>query len=203
MDTNALIEVFLRWGHVISGICWIGLLYFFNFVNVPFQGKMEGDTKKKVNPELLPRALWWFRWAAMSTLLFGLALFVWMYMSPNKLMYEGIGADRALSGRALYIMIGMTVAIIMWFNVWFIIWPAQRQIIGGLKSGNPAPAHLPKRALFASRFNTYSSGPMLFLMFLAPHGGAFHWGMVGAAFAIGLATIHLAIKASPKVGTSI
>jgi uncharacterized membrane protein len=201
MNTDALVEVLLRWGHVISGIAWIGLLYFFNLVNVPFQGRLDAETKKKVNPELLLRALWWFRWAAMSTLVFGLLLFVWMYMSPFQNLYQGEGPDRVLSARALNIMIGMTLAIIMWFNVWFVIWPAQRLIISGLMSGNPAPPALGKRALFASRFNAYSSGPMLFFMFLAPHYSTMDVPVLAIGVVIGLLAVHLAIKASSKVGT--
>lgn len=206
MNTDALIDVLFRWAHVISGITWIGLLYFFNFVNVPTQGKLDGDTKKKVNPELLPRALFWFRWAAMSTLVFGLLLFWWLYLReltpgmPNPNLKSGDG----LSGRALYIMIGMTFGIVMWFNVWFVIWPAQRQIIGGIKSGTPAPAHLPKRALLFSRINTFLSGPMLMLMFLAPHGQMdFRMDVFGIALAVGLLVPFLAIKGSAKVSTDV
>ena len=61
------LEVLFRWIHVLAGVIWIGHLYFFNFVNIPFQGKLDGPTKKAVNPELLPRALWWFRWGAAWT----------------------------------------------------------------------------------------------------------------------------------------
>jgi uncharacterized membrane protein len=201
MNTDALVEVLLRWGHVISGITWIGHLYFFNFVNVPFQGKLDAETKKKVNPELLPRALWWFRWGAMSTLVFGLLLFWWLYLYQTGNMTQPKGG---LTGRALYIMIGMLLAIIMWFNVWFVIWPAQKQIIGGLKSGTPAPAHLPKRALLFSRTNTYLSGPMLFFMFLSPHAqDDFRIEVFLIAAVVGAGTVFLAIRSSGKVGTTI
>src|SRR5262245_4818309 len=100
----------LRWAHIISGITWIGMLYFFNVVNVPVQGKLDGPTKKVVNPELLPRALWWFRWGAMSTLIFGLALFWWKYMRKaegatfNPMFKES--ADGPIADRAWWIMFG-------------------------------------------------------------------------------------------------
>lgn len=201
MNTDAFIDVLLRWGHTISGIIWIGHLYFFNLVNVPTQGKLDAETKKKVNPELLPRALFWFRWGAMFTLIFGLLLFWWNYMRGTGGYMRDL--DGGLSARALTIMIGMTLALIMWFNVWFVIWPAQKRIIGGLKSGNPAPPELPKRALLFSRINTFLSGPMLFLMFMAPHYSAIDFPSMALAFGIGFGTIFVLIKMSPKVGTTI
>src|SRR3954468_24155519 len=97
------VQLLLRWFHVLAGIVWIGHLYFFNFVNVPFQGAIGPDVKKTVNPQLLPRALWWFRWGAMMTFLFGLLLFTQLYMykgggqfGPSSLMV----ADGAMTGRA-------------------------------------------------------------------------------------------------------
>jgi uncharacterized membrane protein len=206
MWNDALTDAVMRWGHVISGITWIGLLYFFNFVNVPFQGKLDGDTKKKVNPELLPRALWWFRWAAVSTLLFGLLLFWWIYLDHGDAGHGGQLMDATgehLTGRARFIMWGMTLAVIMFFNVWFVIWPAQRKIINGVKTGNPAPAHLGKRALLASRANTFLSGPMLLMMILAGHATAFSYGVLGIVVLIGLIPPFLAIKSSAKVGQSV
>lgn len=207
---DAMTDAVLRWGHVISGICWIGLLYFFNFVNVPYQGKVPAEMKKVVNPELLPRALWWFRWAAMSTFIFGLILFFWVYMHGKQIYgVETLNAatgkmEKHITGRALYIMIGMTLAVIMWFNVWFIIWPKQRAIIRGVKSGTPAPANYPKVALMASRFNAYSSGPMLMLMLFGAHApGAFNIGHLALAFVLGLGCIFLCIKASANTGSSI
>lgn len=208
---DPIVDVSLRWGHVLAGICWVGLLYFFNFVNMPFQGTIDPATKKVVNPQLLSRALWWFRWSAMLTFLLGLTLFFTTYMLTKGNMYapldaalEGIpGAPKhgPLSDRALCIMVGMTLGIVMWFNVWFIIWPAQKRIIAGMLSGTPAPPELAKRALFASRFNCFTSGPMLFLMLAAPHsGGAFSTTGWLIAFAMPLAVIYIAIKASPSVG---
>src|SRR5262245_4139466 len=130
-DLYSNFEILFRWLHVIADITWIGHLYFFNFVNGPLQGKLDGPTKKIVNPQLMPRALWWFRWGAMITFLAGLTLFTMIYMySPGR----GFGPSVNFSGpdgitsRAVWILMGMTFASIMWFNVWFIIWPAQQKI---------------------------------------------------------------------------
>ncbi len=201
---DPLLEVSLRWAHVLAGICWIGLLYFFNFVNVPFQGTIDPATKKVVNPQMLSRALWWFRWAAMLTMLIGLYLFIALYMKKPEdggLMRE-VGKE-GLSQRANSIMIAMTLALVMWFNVWFIIWPNQKKIIAGMLSGNAAPPECAKRALMASRFNCYSSGPMLFLMIAAPHGGGLDLTGHVVAFVVPLLVIHLAIKASGGVGKPV
>ena len=79
-DFFSNLQLLIRWLHVMAGIVWIGHLYFFNFVNIPFQGTIGGDVKKVVNPQLLTRALWWFRWGAMITFLAGLLLFVTTYL---------------------------------------------------------------------------------------------------------------------------
>jgi uncharacterized membrane protein len=191
---------------VIAGITWIGHLYFFNFVNVPFQGALEADYKKFVNPKLLPRALWWFRWAAMITFLSGLILFYFNYMSWGYL-YKDQGNKPGVSDRALWIMIGMTLGTIMWFNVWFIIWPLQRKIIGWIRDGQKPP-EMPvyaKRALLTSRLNTYLSGPMLVCMLAAAVGGYQVFSITGLIFyaAISDLGIFLAIKSSAKVGTTV
>ena len=193
------VDSLLRWGHILSGIVWIGFLYFFNFVNGPFGATLDAETKKKVVPELMFRCLWWFRWGAMATLLFGLALFAWGWVEIGS--YTIAGDEGGLTGRGRFIMWGMLMAVIMWFNVWFIIWPAQKKIIPAIGRGEAPPAGLPARAALFSRINTYLSGPMLMLMVMAGHfGTAFHYGHLGLAIVIGLAVIHLMIKAGPKVG---
>ncbi len=198
-ETGPLIDGMVRWAHILSGITWIGLLYFFNLVNVPTQGKLDGPTKKAVNPELLPRALWWFRWGAMSTLIFGLILFYLRYMKvPN--MRDG---DGAMSDRALWIMLGMTLGIIMWFNVWFIIWPAQRTIIRATKAGEKPPAGLPEKAKLFSRINFVLSGPMLVAMVAANNQVLFRGVSIGVSMVISLLVIHLMLRASAKAGASI
>src|SRR3990167_3423069 len=104
-------HLLIRWFHILSGIAWIGLLYFFNFVNIPLQASLDDATKKLVNPQLMPRALWWFRLAAMSTFLMGWVLFTLKYMytpgqgfGPTSLFS---GAD-GLTSRAVWILMGMT-----------------------------------------------------------------------------------------------
>ena len=194
------------WGWFV-GIIWIGHLYFFNFVNVPLQGALDDAGKKVVNPKLMPRALWWFRWGAMLTFAFGLLLFTMVYMyTPGS----GFGATSVfrdpimghLTGRATWILIGMALGTIMWFNVWFIIWPAQKAMLSGKVPADQI-AGVRRKAYLASRTNTYLSGPMLLCMMAPGHYGAFNWVtfIVFSALTVGL--IFHAIQKSPKVGTSV
>jgi hypothetical protein len=199
-ETTALVNGMVRWAHIISGITWIGLLYFFNFVNGPTQGKLDGPTKKAVNPELLPRALWWFRWGAMSTLFFGLTLFVLKYMMEPNLRNA---IDNTISDRALWIMTGMTLGTIMWFNVWFVIWPAQKVIIRATKEGQKPPEKLPPRAKLFSRINTILSAPMLVCMVAANNTIPFKTMPIAVSFIISLLVIHLALRAANTAGSSI
>src|SRR4029453_12694735 len=157
-DIPSLVSVLLRFGHIMFCIMWLGHLYFFNLVNVPFQADLDKELKPKVNPKLLLRAFWWFRWGAMYTLIFGLALFFYKYVS-QKLMWNQEGG---LSVRAGWILFGMLLALIMWFNVWFVIWPRQKKILGGMAAGTPHPdaAKLRATAGKAPRFNTFPSGPI-------------------------------------------
>jgi uncharacterized membrane protein len=204
-DLYTNVQLLLRWIHVIAGIAWIGHLYFFNFVNGPFQGTIGADVKKTVNPQLLPRALWWFRWGAMTTFIVGLLLFTQLYMygeqgfGPSELFRTNQG----ITGRAIWIMLGMVFGTIMWFNVWFIIWPAQQKIIRGVRDGVPADPALPKRAALASRINTYLSGPMLFGMLAPNHYGGINILTAIVAIALGLLAIWWALRTAPTVGKTI
>jgi len=197
MATAALL---VRWAHVIFGVLWLGHLYFFNLVNVPFQGDLDKDLKAKVNPKLLLRALYWFRWSAMYTLILGLVLFGWHYMGPEHLMH---GPDGKMSGRAMWIQYGMLLGLIMWFNVWFVIWPRQKKILGGVLSGTPHPdtAKLAATAGKASRFNTFASGPLLFAMLGAPHFGAMSAPVLIGVTVIGVGFWFGMIKRSFKIRT--
>ncbi|HET6202211.1 MAG TPA: urate hydroxylase PuuD [Planctomycetota bacterium] len=202
MDWAKFFELILRWLHVFAGIVWIGHLYFFNFVNVPFQGTMDKDTKRKVNPALLPRALWWFRWGAMITFLAGLGLFVLLYLHQG-LLTDSFGD---VSDRAMWILFGMLLGSVMWFNVWFVIWPAQKKLIAWTRDGLAPPEQpaLAKRALLASRANSYLSGPMLFGMLAgAAHYPSMQFPAFGIAVVLGLVAIYAAIQHSRKVGTTI
>ena len=148
-----ILEFIFRWFHVIFGIVWIGMLYYFNFVQTEYFKEAEADAKADAMKKLAPRALWWFRWGAMFTFLTGLVL---LYL---------IGAHSSLMGQPL-IWIGAIAGILMFLNVWLIIWPKQ-QIVLGMKEGE-GPVAAAKAGL-ASRTNTLFSGPMLFGMLGSKH----------------------------------
>jgi uncharacterized membrane protein len=196
-------HLFMRWFHVFAGIVWIGHLYFFNFVNVQLQATLDDATKKAVNPQLMPRALWWFRWGAMATFLSGWVLFAMVYMyqpglwSPTALFsnIEGV------TGRAWWILIGMLLASIMWFNVWFVIWPTQKKILGlGVPKATPELLPLLRaRATLFSRVNTFLSGPMLFGMLAASHYGAINFPTFLLFTAIALSLIWTFFRLSHRV----
>lgn len=201
-DLYSNLHLSLRWLHVLAGIIWIGHLYFFNFVNVPLQGSLDDAAKKAVNPQLMPRALWWFRWGAMITFFAGLALFVLTYfytpgvgLGPTALLIE----TGRLTDRAMWILFGMLLGFIMWFNVWMVIWPAQKRLLKGLVPQDRAAA-VRKKALLASRVNTFLSGPMLFGMLAPAHYGAMSVQALGMAVLLGLAAIFCALRSSAQVG---
>lgn len=202
LTSLAFIDILLRWGHVVFGIIWLGHLYFFNLVNIPFQAGLDKELKAKVNPALLLRALWWFRWGAMYTLLFGLALFVFNYIHPGKAL---MSPDGGMSGRAMWILFGMTLGAIMWFNVWFVIWPRQKLILGGLAAGTPHP-EAPKLAATAgkaSRFNLFASGPMLYGMLGAQHLGAMSAPALVVVTILGLGFWFGMVKRSFKIKPTV
>ena len=204
-DFHTNFHLFIRWLHVIAGITWIGLLYFFNFINSVLQSKIDDATKKAINPQLMPRTLWWFRWGAMITFLAGLILFTINYMhtpgqgfGPTVLFTDAEG----MTGRAIWILMGMLFGTIMWFNVWFIIWPAQKKLLSGQATPEETPV-LRKRAGLASKINTYFSGPMLFGMLAAPHYGAINLVTLLVFAAISLGGIWVAFAHASKVGESV
>ena len=139
-----------RWAHVLFGITWIGLLYYFNFVQTEYFKEAEPDAKADATKKLAPRALWWFRWAALGTFLTGFILIGGLGSSVNT-----------------FITVGAVAGTLMFLNVWLIIWPNQKVVIG-LAEGDAAAA-APKAAL-ASRTNTLLSGTMLLGM-LGSKGG--------------------------------
>ena len=223
-------HVILRWLHFVAGITWIGLLYFFNLVNVPLQKKIDADTKKKVNPELLLPALWYFRWGALVTVIAGfgyyamyilrpdvglanatganvsgrLTLIVWLFIPIITFLVEfliikkvpalikdgrvfavvvlvlliimpivilkwldsslTLGGQHFASNKSLSIGVGGALGLIMLLNVWGIIWPNNKRIIGALTGGPPAAPELARQAFIASRTNTWLSLPMLLFM---------------------------------------
>ena len=230
-------RIFLRWSHFVAGITWIGMLYFFNLVNVNFMKALDAPTKGKVIPELMPRALWYFRWGAVVTVIAGLGyyamyilkadvtnanslgnaganlgvvLLVWLVIGIVTFAIEffiikktnindgrvlGVivavlvlimsvvivywlnsalsssGGESYASNKTFSIGIGGALGLIMLLNVWGIIWPAQKRIIGWTKAnatdGTPIPpesAALGRKAFLASRTNAWLSLPMLFFM---------------------------------------
>ena len=201
LDSTTILLFALRWFHFIFGIIWIGHLYFFNFVNGPFQKTLDANTKKLVVPQLMPRALWWFRWAAMVTFVTG-----WLYIGA-KLGLNKVGFIEGLttSTWGQWIGLGALLGSIMWFNVWFVIWPAQKKLITWTKKGE-APAEaagLTKRAFLASRLNTYLSFPMLFCMGAASHLPAFDLVTVLTAIVVSIVLVwHLVNKVAGKVGSN-
>lgn len=203
LDIHTVTLFVLRWIHFIAGIIWIGLLYFFNFVNVPFAKTLDADAKKKVVPQLMPRALWWFRWGAMVTFLAGLVYIIWKIFIATDAGFSGTGG-LFTSTWGQWISFGGLLGTIMWFNVWFIIWPAQKKIIGWVKAGENPPemAATVKRAFLTSRLNTYLSVPMLFGMGAASHFPSFSWLAMIVVLALGFGIVWLLINCSAKVASS-
>ena len=161
----------LRWLHLLAGVTWIGLLYYFNFIQGEYFKEADGGAKSNVIQLMVPRALWWFRWGAMFTFLSGIYL---IYL-------------RNLTGMG--IMIGATLGIIMFLNVWLIIWPNQKiviasakQVAGGGEALPGAAAALGKAGL-ASRTNTLFSIPMLFFMASSVHLGQIQASIMSASAA--------------------
>ena len=152
----------LRWFHFLAGITWIGMLYYFNLVQTPFFGsELGGQARSAMVRGLLPNALWWFRWGAMFTFLTG-----WLILL-TKLGHDGVPLA---SGYSTRILTGGLLGTLMWYNVWFVIWPAQQVVIAsatavaGGGQADPAAAGRGARAGLASRTNTLFSIPMLFFM---------------------------------------
>jgi uncharacterized membrane protein len=158
---------FVRWGHIISGIMWIGHLWYFNFTQTPTMPKIPAELRPAVVRFILPEALFWFRWGAMFTLGFGLVL---AYMNGYLVdaIRLGIGAP-APHGKVTAIGFGMWLGVIMWFNVWFIIWPNQKKVMG-VVSATPDEVNSARRmAGLTSRINTLLSIPMSYAMVFAAH----------------------------------
>jgi uncharacterized membrane protein len=148
-----ILEFIFRWAHVLFGITWIGMLYYFNFVQTEYFKEAEADAKADAIKKLAPRALWWFRWGAMFTFITGLYL-----------LYA-VGAHSNLMGQPV-IWVGALAGILMFLNVWLIIWPNQKVVLGMKEGDGPASA---AKAGLASRTNTLFSGPMLFGMLGSKH----------------------------------
>ncbi len=149
-----------RWLHVLSGVMWIGILWYFNFVQIPNMGKIPDDQKPAVTGVIAPAALFWFRWGAMATIITGLIL-AWLNGYLVEAIIIGIGGDVA---KNTAIGIGMWLGTIMWFNVWFIIWPNQKKALGIVTVPADEKAKAGRTAMLFSRTNTMLSIPMLYAM---------------------------------------
>ncbi len=151
---------FFRWLHVLSGVMWIGLLWYFNFVQIPSMPKIPDDQKPAIGKVIAPSALFWFRWAAMATIVTGLILAA-LYRYLGHAVTLGITSGEA--GHTA-IGIGMWLGAIMWFNVWFVIWPNQKKALGMVEVSADEKAAAARTAMLFSRANTLLSIPMLFAM---------------------------------------
>ncbi|KAA1194514.1 antitermination protein NusG [Pseudohalioglobus sediminis] len=151
--SGLILEFVFRWFHVLFGVVWIGMLYYFNFVQTEYFKEAEADAKADALKKLAPRALWWFRWGAMLTFLTGLSLL------------HQVGAGSSFLGMPA-LWVGALAGTLMFLNVWLVIWPNQKVVIGLKEGDGPAAA---AKAGLASRTNTLLSGPMLFGMLASKH----------------------------------
>jgi uncharacterized membrane protein len=152
----------MRWLHVMSGVMWIGLLWYFNFVQIPSMPKIPDEHKPAIGKVIAPTALFWFRWAALATVVTGLLL---------ALMSNYLLQALALQRPNTAIGIGMWLGLIMAFNVWFIIWPNQKKALGIVTVTPEEKTKAARMAMLTSRANTMLSIPMLFCMVAQQNGG--------------------------------
>lgn len=145
----------VRWLHVVSGVMWIGLLWYFNFVQIPSMPSIPDEQKPAISKVIAPTALFWFRYAALATVITGL-LVAWMqgYIVQALTLQTGVVA----------IGLGMWIALVMAFNVWFIIWPNQKKALGIVVVEAPEKAKAARLAMLTSRVNTMLSITMLYMM---------------------------------------
>jgi uncharacterized membrane protein len=201
LSSDGILFLF-RWIHFLAGITWIGLLYYFNFVQTPFFAETEPAVRSGAIQKLVPRALWWFRWGAMVTFFSG-----WLIILHR--MGQG-GFFAGSYGWA--ILLGGLLGSLMWANVWFVIWPNQKVVIQNAidtaagRPANPAAAPAGGRAGLASRTNTALSVPMLFYMGAASHlplpvprAGAAFW--IVSLVIIAAAEVN-ALKSAPGQGAA-
>jgi uncharacterized membrane protein len=149
-----------RWIHVMVGIMWIGLLWYFNFVQIPSMPKIPDEQKPAIGKVIAPTALFWFRWAALFTVVSGLILSI-----LNGYAHQAF----TLQAPFRAIGLGMWIALVMAFNVWFIIWPNQKRALGIVAVEPDVKAKSARTAMLTSRINTILSVPMLFLMSAQSH----------------------------------
>jgi uncharacterized membrane protein len=167
-----------RWAHVAAGVVWIGLLYYFNFVQVPAFAAMDAGARNDAIDKLASRALWWFRWGAAATLAFGLLIYLIVDTGDGRLLFE---MDYYESAPGVSIATGMLLGITMFANVWFVIWPNQKKVIANARNvaaggqADPTAAEAGRKALLASRQNVIFSFPMLLFMLGTNHFFSSHY----------------------------
>ena len=157
---EAHLELVFRWGHYLAGITWIGLLYYFNFIQAAYLKMVTPEAKAEAFQHLVPNALWWFRYGALLTWIFGVLI----------LMSQGIlGKAFMLQGESAVIGMGAWLGTIMFLNVWMIIWPNQKKVLGLVDVPAEDKPHAARVALLASRTNVVLSIPMILFMASASH----------------------------------
>jgi len=164
-DIPVTVNSVSRWLHLFFGVLWIGLLYYLNFVQVPTMPAIPAEQKGAINGHIAPKVLFFFRWAAALTVLTGLIIAYVSGYVHRALAFQGATPAENLIG------LGMWMALVMAFNVWFIIWPAQKKLLGIVPGAtDEEKAKLAPRALAASRTNTLLSIPMMYCMVSANLG---------------------------------
>jgi uncharacterized membrane protein len=153
------LQFLFRYLHVLSGVMWIGLLWYFNFVQIPNMPKIPDEQKPAIGKVIAPAALFWFRWSAMATIVTGLIL-----AALNGYIHDAIALGFTDAGTSTAIGIGMWLGAIMWFNVWFVIWPNQKRALGIVEADADSKKKSARTAMLFSRTNTMLSIPMLFCM---------------------------------------
>ena len=188
----------LRYFHFLAGITWIGVLYYFNFIQTPFFGtELGGTARSAMIRGLVPNALWWFRWGAMFTFLTGWTIVIGRW-------HQGIGLG---DGYMTRILTGGILGTFMWANVWFVIWPAQQVVIksaeqvAGGGSAIPEAAARGAKAGNASRTNTLFSIPMLFFMGSASHLNSLHNGTNDVVYWVIALALIVAFEGNALMGT--
>jgi len=164
--SSAWLAFLFRWLHVLSGIMWIGLLYYFNFVQIPSMPKIPDEQKPAIGKVIAPAALFWFRWSALSTVVTGLIL-----ATLNGYILPALLLGYFKGGAATYIGLGMWLGLLMAFNVWNIIWPNQQKALGLVPVADDEKKASARIAMLTSRLNTALSIPMLYFMVAAQNLG--------------------------------
>jgi len=162
LSSHAWWAFFFRWLHVLSAVMWIGLLWYFNFVQIPSMPKIPDEQKPAIGKVIAPTALFWFRWAALATVVTGLLL-----GGMSQYLVQALSLQRPFTA----IGIGMWLGLVMAFNVWFIIWPNQKKALGIVQVGPEEKAGAARMAMLTSRANTMLSIPMLYCMVAQQNGG--------------------------------